>query len=223
MLKLEKSWKKHLEAEFNKPYIKKLKQFLATQAEIEKTVYPETHEIFNAFKTTPFDEVKVVVLGQDPYHGPDQAHGLSFSVKKGIKIPPSLMNIYKELKSDIGIETPLHGELTKWAEQGVLLLNSSLTVEEAKAGSHRNQGWEQFTDKVIEVLNSEKENLVFLLWGSPAQKKASKVDTKKHLVLKSPHPSPLSAYRGFFGCKHFSQTNTYLKQNGKSEINWSLS
>lgn len=223
MLKLENSWKKHLNGELDKSYMVELKEFLADEAKAGKTIYPNDESIFNAFNTTPLDDVKVVIIGQDPYHGAAQAHGLSFSVQRGVKIPPSLMNIYKELKDDINFELPDHGELTKWAKQGVLLLNSSLTVEHAKAGSHRKKGWEIFTDKVIEVLNTEKENLVFLLWGSPAQKKAGIVDIDKHLVLKSPHPSPLSAYRGFLGCKHFSQTNEYLKSVGKNEIDWSLS
>ena len=223
MIKLEPSWKKHLEAEFDKDYMQKLKSFLIHESSSGKTIYPPGDDIFNAFDTTPLDKVKVVIIGQDPYHGPSQAHGLSFSVRKGVKVPPSLQNIFKELADDIdGFEVPNHGELTSWANQGVLLLNSSLTVQKAQAGSHRGQGWEQFTDRVIEVLNEKKENLVFLLWGSPAQKKASQVDKTRHLVLKAPHPSPLSAYRGFFGCKHFSQTNQYLEHHNIEPINWNL-
>lgn len=223
MIKLEPSWKKHLGAEFEKEYMQKLKSFLIHEASCGKTIYPPGDDIFNAFETTPLDKVKVVIIGQDPYHGPSQAHGLSFSVRKGVRVPPSLQNIFKELSSDIeDFEIPAHGELTYWASQGVLLLNSSLTVQKAQAGSHRGQGWEQFTDKVIEVLNSKKENLVFLLWGSPAQKKAAQVDKTKHLVLKAPHPSPLSAYRGFFGCKHFSQANQYLEHHNIEPIDWSL-
>lgn len=219
---LETGWKSHLIAEFEAEYMKNLRQFLKAEIDSGKTIYPHGSEIFSAFNSTPFDQVKVVIIGQDPYHGPGQAHGMCFSVKKGIKTPPSLMNIYKELKNDLDIDPPNHGLLQNWADQGVLLLNTVLTVEKAKAGSHQKKGWEQFTDKVIEVLNRDKENLVFLLWGSPAQKKAASVDGSKHLILKSPHPSPLSAHRGFFGQHHFSRCNDYLSSKGLSPINWSL-
>lgn len=221
-IRIEKSWKKYLSDEFHKDYMKSLRQFLANELEDKKIIYPHGGEIFSAFDLTPFDQTKVVIIGQDPYHGPGQAHGLCFSVKPGIKTPPSLVNIYKELKNDLDITPPTHGYLDDWAKQGVLLLNSVLTVEKGLAGSHRNKGWEIFTDKIIEVLNAEKENLVFILWGSPAQKKGAKIDEKKHLVLKSVHPSPLSAHRGFFGNKHFSQTNEYLLKHGKTPIKWEL-
>lgn len=219
---LEKSWKKHLGDEFKKPYMEKLLTFLEEEKKAGKIVYPSEDQIFEAFRLTPFDKVKVVILGQDPYHGEGQAHGLCFSVNKNIKIPPSLVNIYKELKDDLGIDIPLHGHLESWAKQGVLLLNTVLTVEDGKAGSHHKKGWEIFTDKVIEVLNRDKENLVFILWGSPAHKKAQHVDEKKHFILRSVHPSPLSVYRGFIGSKPFSQTNAYLKQHNISEINWNV-
>lgn len=199
-----------------------LVNFIESERSKGKIIYPEDDEIFEAFKLTPFEKVKVVILGQDPYHGVGQAHGLCFSVKKGFKIPPSLVNIFKELKDDLKIDPPQNGYLEPWAREGVLLLNSVLTVEAGEAGSHHGKGWEQFTDKIIEVLNEKKNNLVFILWGGPAQKKASKVDETKHLVLKSVHPSPLSFYRGFLGSKPFSKTNKYLDENGKEEINWSL-
>ena len=199
-----------------------LVNFIQSERSKGKIIYPEDNEIFEAFKLTPFEKVKVVILGQDPYHGVGQAHGLCFSVKKGIKIPPSLVNIFKELKDDLKIDPPQNGYLEPWAREGVLLLNSVLTVEAGEAGSHHGKGWEQFTDKIIEILNEKKNNLVFILWGGPAQKKASKVDETKHLVLKSVHPSPLSFYRGFLGSKPFSKTNKYLNENGKEEINWSL-
>lgn len=187
-----------------------------------KTIYPAATDVFRAFAACPFEQVKVVILGQDPYHGEGQAHGLSFSVKRGVRPPPSLVNIFKELKSDVGVETPTHGDLTRWAEQGVLLLNTVLTVEHGKAGSHHGKGWELLTDHVIDVLNSRKEHLVFILWGAPAQKKASRVDATRHLMLKSVHPSPLSSYRGFFGSKPFSQSNAYLQSMGKTPIDWNL-
>ncbi len=221
-IKLESSWKNKLASEFEKPYMKNLRAFLLQEANQNKIIYPKGNDIFNAFNLTPFDQVKVVLLGQDPYHGPNQAHGLCFSVTKGIPLPPSLVNIYKELETDLNIKPATHGSLEAWAKQGVLLLNTVLTVEQGKAGSHHGKGWEQFTDKVIQVLNEEKENLVFILWGSPAQKKAANVDTTRHLVLKSVHPSPLSSYRGFFGSKPFSKTNSYLKSKNIIEINWSL-
>lgn len=220
MIALEASWLKHLQGEFEKEYMLRLKEFLAAELARGKTIYPYGKEIFSAFSETPFDQVKVVIIGQDPYHGPGQAHGMCFSVKPGVKPPPSLVNIYKELSDDLGVAIPHSGYLGKWAEQGVLLLNSVLTVEHAQAGSHHGKGWEHFTDRVIEVLNQEKEHLVFILWGSPAQKKAAKVDAKKHFILKSPHPSPLSSYRGFFGSKPFSQANKYLQRVGLGPIDW---
>ncbi|EQC45958.1 uracil-DNA glycosylase [Bacteriovorax sp. DB6_IX] len=222
MMKLEKSWNEVLKSELEADYFQELINFLGKEREQERVIYPQENDIFSAFNETPFDKVKVVLIGQDPYHGPDQAHGMSFSVKPGVKIPPSLRNIYKELHEDLGVEIPEHGFLLNWAREGVLLLNACLTVEQGKAGSHHKKGWEKFTDKVIEVLNEEKENLVFILWGSPAQKKAKKVDESRHHVIKSVHPSPLSSYRGFFGSKPFSQTNGYLKSQGITEINWEL-
>lgn len=221
-LSLEQSWEKYLGEEFEKPYMADLFAFLKEEKKKGKVVYPSENHILEAFRLTPFDKVKVVILGQDPYHGPGQAHGLCFSVNKNIKIPPSLVNIFKELKDDMNIEIPAHGCLESWAKQGVLLLNTVLTVEDGKAGSHHKKGWEKFTDKVIEVLNKEKEHLVFILWGSPAHKKAAHVDEKKHLCLKSVHPSPLSVYRGFMGSKPFSQANAYLKNNNLPEIDWSI-
>jgi uracil-DNA glycosylase len=217
---LDPSWLKHLDDELKKPYMQKLKAFLIDEANAKKIIFPPGKEIFAAFNHTPFHQVKAVIIGQDPYHGIGQAHGLCFSVKPPTPPPPSLVNIYKELQDDLKISPPENGSLIPWAEQGVLLLNSVLTVEKGKAGSHHGKGWEEFTDKVIEVLNEEKENLVFILWGSPAQKKASKVDPKKHLLIKSVHPSPLSSYRGFFGSKPFSKTNTYLKKHDIPEIKW---
>ena len=219
-IKLEKSWKELLGSELEMPYMAELQTFLVREARTGKTIYPHNDDIFAALNLTPFDKVKVVILGQDPYHGPNQAHGLCFSVKPGVKTPPSLVNIFKELKEDLGITPPTNGCLDAWAKQGVLLLNNVLTVEDGKAGSHHLKGWEQFTDKIIELLNEKKENLVFILWGSPAQKKASKVDAKKHFIIKSVHPSPLSSYRGFFGSKPFSQTNTYLNSKGIKPIEW---
>lgn len=219
---LEDSWRPYLEAEFSKPYMQELFEFLHNEKNAGKNIFPDENKVLEAFRLTPLKNVKVVILGQDPYHGQGQAHGLSFSVQKGVKPPPSLVNILKELKDDLGIEAPKDGLLESWAKQGVLLLNTVLTVEESKAGSHHKKGWEKFTDKVIEVLNLEKENLVFILWGSPAHKKAAHVDTSKHLVLKSVHPSPLSVYRGFMGSKPFSKTNEYLRQNKIKEIDWSL-
>lgn len=221
-LTIHPSWLPYLAEEFSKPYMKELASFLEQEQKAGKVIYPAKDHIFEAFKT-PFDKVEVVILGQDPYHGPGQAHGLAFSVLPGVKTPPSLVNIYKELESDLGIKTPHHGYLHEWAERGVLLLNNVLTVEDGKAGSHHKKGWEIFTDKVIQILNEKKENLVFILWGSPSQKKASIVDEKKHFVIKSPHPSPLSSYRGFFGSKPFSQTNSYLKSKGLKEIDWTIS
>ena len=221
-ISLEDSWMPFLGEEFNKPYMQELFQFLAQEKKHGKNVFPDEENILEAFRLTPFDQVKVVILGQDPYHGMGQAHGLAFSVREGVKTPPSLVNIFKELKTDMNCDVPSHGCLEAWAKQGVLLLNTVLTVEESKAGSHHKKGWEHFTDKVIEVLNEKKEHLVFVLWGSPAQKKARQVDETKHLVLKSVHPSPLSYYRGFLGSKPFSQANTYLKAHGLKEIDWKL-
>lgn len=222
-IKLQESWKVFLQEEFEKPYMLELKKFLTAEEAKKKTIFPASSLIFNTLNTTGFDDVKVVILGQDPYHGPGQAHGLSFSVPKGVKTPPSLVNIFKEIHSDLKLPIPENGELTSWASQGVLLLNATLTVESNKAGSHQNQGWELFTDKIIHLLNDKKENLVFMLWGSFAQKKGQFIDRKKHLVLEAPHPSPLSAYRGFLGCKHFSKTNAYLKSKGIDPIDWSIS
>lgn len=218
---LDPSWKAILSPEFEKPYFKDLMNFIKSELDKDKTIYPPQDKVFEALRLTSLQNVKVVILGQDPYHGPDQAHGLCFSVQKGIKTPPSLVNIFKELHDDLGIKIPSHGNLEAWARQGVLLLNNTLTVEAHLAGSHHKKGWEKFTDKIIEVLN-QKENIVFILWGAPAQKKASQVDPTKHLILKSVHPSPLSVYRGFFGSKPFSQTNDYLKSKNLKPIDWSL-
>lgn len=221
-VQLDPSWKAKLATEFDAPYMKQLKQFLVEQKQKGKVIFPPGPEIFSAFNLTPFDKVKVVIIGQDPYHGPGQAHGLCFSVKPGVQTPPSLQNVYKELNDDLGIDIPNHGCLVDWAKQGVLMLNAVLTVEQAKAAAHQGKGWEQFTDRVIEFLNQEKEHLVFMLWGSYAQKKGQMIDRKRHMVLRTTHPSPLSAYRGFLGCKHFSKANSYLKRFDIAEINWSL-
>lgn len=219
---LPEDWLVALGSEFEQPYMQQLKAFLAQEKQQKKVIYPHSSDWFNAFKYTPLNQVKVVILGQDPYHGPDQAHGLCFSVRPGVKTPPSLVNIYKELQTDVGCQPVNHGYLTHWAQQGVLLLNSVLTVEQSKAGSHQKKGWEQFTDKVIHIINEELDGVVFLLWGSYAQKKAAFVDQQKHLVLKSVHPSPLSAHRGFFGNHQFSQTNQFLQQRGKMPVDWQL-
>ena len=221
-VRLEPSWKGRLRLEFSQAYMQGLREFLNKEKSAGKAIYPRGSEYFAALDHTPFDKVKVVILGQDPYHGPKQAHGLCFSVRPGVEIPPSLQNIFIELKSDLGIEPPDHGHLAHWAEQGVLLLNATLSVEAGKAGSHQNRGWEKFTDAVIDVLNREREGLVFVLWGSYAQKKGEFIDTRKHLVLSGPHPSPLSAHRGFFGCRHFSRINSYLQAHGKAPIDWRL-
>ncbi len=216
-------WQGLLRAEFDQPYMQALQSFLETEQEQGKVIYPPSDQIFTAFNLTPLAKVKVVILGQDPYHGADQAHGLSFSVPSGIvKLPPSLKNIYKELNTDLGIPIASRGDLSSWAEQGVLLLNAMLTVEARNAGSHQKQGWENFTDRVIQLLSGHCEGLVFVLWGSYAQKKASLIDANKHLVLKGIHPSPLSAYRGFFGSKPFSYINQYLRESLKPEIDWSV-
>ncbi|MFT4764972.1 MAG: uracil-DNA glycosylase [Oleispira sp.] len=220
---LPKDWQKLLKAEFDQPYMQSLQTFLESEQEQGKTIYPSADQIFTAFKLTSLTSVKVVILGQDPYHGPDQAHGLSFSVPRHItKLPPSLKNIYKELNTDLGIPIATTGDLTHWAEQGVLLLNAMLTVERKNAGSHQKQGWENFTDQVIQRLSDQSEGIVFVLWGAYAQKKSSLIDESKHLVLKGIHPSPLSAHRGFFGSKPFSLINQYLSSNNKAEIDWAL-
>lgn len=221
-IKLEASWLEHLQGEFHQKYMQVLRDFLRQELAQGKQIYPPGELIFNALNTTPLDKVKVVILGQDPYHGPGQAHGLCFSVLPGVATPPSLVNIYKEINADLGIEPAQHGYLHSWAEQGVLLLNSVLTVEKLKAASHQGKGWERFTDRVVQVLNEHREQLVFLLWGSYAQKKGQIIDRNKHLVLQSPHPSPLSAHRGFLGCRHFSQTNDYLVKTGQEPIDWAL-
>lgn len=221
-IRLEPSWKQRLLEEFSKPYMVDLKAFLQQEKQAGKTIFPKGEDIFNAFSYTPFDQVKVVILGQDPYHGPNQAHGLSFSVRDGIKPPPSLVNMYKELVTDVGFQHPGHGNLTHWAQQGVLLLNAVLTVQMANANSHQGKGWELFTDKVVEVVNQQAQPSVFMLWGSYAQKKGRMIDATKHLVLKAPHPSPLSARRGFFGSRHFSQANQWLESIGRGGIDWQL-
>jgi uracil-DNA glycosylase len=218
---IEEGWKKVLWDEFQTPYFSDLKDFLVEEKK-QYTVYPPGKLIFNAFSHTPFDRVKVVILGQDPYHGPGQAHGLCFSVPYGIAPPPSLVNIFKELQSDLGIPVPDHGNLEKWADQGVMLLNATLTVRAGQAGSHQNKGWETFTNRVIERISEKKNGVVFLLWGRYAQAKETLIDGVKHLVLKAAHPSPFSAYSGFFGCRHFSRANAFLEQHGMDGIDWAL-
>lgn len=220
-VKLEPSWLEVLHPEFDAPYMEGLRTFLAEEKRRFR-VFPPSGEIFNAFQHTPFERVRVVILGQDPYHGPEQAHGLCFSVRRGVQPPPSLMNIFRELHQDLGVPRPTHGDLTHWADQGVLLLNATLTVRARNAGSHRGRGWEQFTDRVIQELNARREGLVFVLWGSHAGKKAPMIDRRRHLILRSPHPSPLSAHRGFFGCGHFSRINAHLQQLGQPPIDWAL-
>ncbi len=232
-VQLEESWLRHLEGEFEQPYMQALKAFLQAQKAARKVIFPHSSEIFAALNTTPLAETRVVILGQDPYHGAGQAHGLCFSVPDGIVVPPSLANIYKELRTDLGMDAGVgsadhaatkdefsSGSLQGWARQGVLLLNSVLTVERGRAASHQGKGWETFTDRIVTVLNAECEGLVFLLWGAYAQRKGAIVDSKRHLVLKAPHPSPLAAHRGFFGCRHFSKANAYLRAKGKPEIDW---
>ncbi len=219
---LHESWKTPLMPEFNSEYMAALKSFLVAEKAAGKQIYPKGHEWFRALDLTPLDKVRVVILGQDPYHGPGQAHGLCFSVKPGVRPPPSLLNIYKELESDLGLPRPRHGFLEHWAEQGVLLLNSVLTVEMAKAASHQGKGWERFTDAVIRLANDKPEPVVFMLWGAYAQKKAAFVDTSRHLVLKAAHPSPLSAHNGFLGCRHFSRCNAFLQETGQRPIDWTL-
>jgi uracil-DNA glycosylase len=220
--KIDPEWLEVLRSEFNKPYFDELKSFLLEEKKLYR-VYPAGSRIFAALDHTPFSKVKVVILGQDPYHGDGQAHGLCFSVPEGIAIPPSLVNIYKELNSDLGIPVPKSGNLEKWADQGVLLLNATLTVRANQAGSHQKRGWENFTDEIIRQLSSHHTDLVFILWGSYAQAKEVLIDTTKHHILKSVHPSPLSVYRGFFGCRHFSRTNELLIKHGRRPINWDLS
>ncbi len=218
---IHESWKEALHSEFAHPYMEELKAFLVEEKK-NYTIFPQGSNIFNAFNSTPFESVKVVILGQDPYHGAGQAHGLSFSVQQGISLPPSLQNIFKELVSDIGCEYPKSGDLSHWAREGVLLLNTLLTVRSGEPFSHKERGWERFTDQVIRTLSGQREHIVFILWGAPAGKKASLIDGKKHLILKAPHPSPLSSYRGFFGSKPFSQSNEYLKMQKIDPIEWCL-
>lgn len=224
---LDLSWQKKLENVFNQPFMANLKEFLVKEKKDGQIIYPPSNLTFNALNTTPFDKVKVVILGQDPYHGTGQAHGLAFSVPNGIASPPSLVNIYKELADDLNSNgekfiIPKHGNLTHWAAQGVLLLNTVLTVRANQAFSHRNQGWEMFTDSIIKILSHDKDKLIFVLWGSPAKAKINLIDTNKHLVLTSAHPSPLSSYRGFFGCKHFSSINKYLRSHNQEVIDWQI-
>ncbi|EEY90745.1 uracil-DNA glycosylase [Acinetobacter lwoffii] len=222
-VQLDESWKYGLSEFLLSPKMDELKAFLVEEKKADKIIYPPNHLIFNALNTTPLDRVKVVILGQDPYHGPNQAHGLSFSVQKGVALPPSLRNIFHELHVDLGVERPKHGDLTHWAEQGVLLLNAVLTVEAGQPTSHQKRGWEEFTDHVIDVLNEQREHIVFILWGAYAQRKGQRINQDKHLVLKAAHPSPLAANRGgFFGCKVFSKSNNYLKQHGIEPIDWQL-
>ncbi|WP_336367127.1 uracil-DNA glycosylase [Marinobacter sp. C2H3] len=221
-LKSGRGWDSHLAGEFQQPYLQQLAAFLASEEQSGKVLYPPSTHCFNALNSTPLDQVNVVILGQDPYHGPGQAHGLCFSVRPNVPPPPSLVNIFKEIETDLGIAPPDHGCLQPWAEQGVLLLNSVLTVEQGNAGAHQGKGWETFTDAVIDVINREREGVVFLLWGSYAKKKGQRIDRNCHFVLDGPHPSPLSAYRGFFGCRHFSRANQWLEQQGRAPVNWAL-
>lgn len=221
-IKLHESWKAPLAPEFASPYMADLRAFLLEEKAKGKRIFPKGSEWFRALDLTPLDQVRVVIIGQDPYHGEGQAHGLCFSVQPGVRVPPSLVNIYKELQSDLGIPPARHGHLEHWAQQGVLLLNAVLTVEMAQAASHQGKGWERFTDAVIRLVNARDTPCVFLLWGAYAQKKAAFVDASRHLVLKAAHPSPLSAHNGFLGCKHFSQTNNWLEARGLPEINWAL-
>jgi uracil-DNA glycosylase len=221
-IKLHESWKTPLRADFDAPYMAALRSFLVTEKAAGKRIFPKGNEWFRALDLTPLDDVRVVILGQDPYHGPGQAHGLCFSVQPGVRTPPSLNNIYKELQSDLGIAPAQHGFLESWAKQGVLLLNSVLTVEMAQAASHQGRGWERFTDAIIRLVNAKPDPVVFMLWGSYAQKKAAFVDTSRHLVLKAAHPSPLSAHNGFLGCGHFSKANAFLIEKGMKPIDWTL-
>lgn len=221
-IKLQASWKEALAAEFDQPYMQQLASFLREEKQQGKVIYPPGPLIFNALNLTPLPQVKVVILGQDPYHGPGQSHGLSFSVPKGVAIPPSLLNIYKELQRDLNITIPKHGCLQSWAEQGVLLLNTTLTVEQANAGAHAKAGWQHFTDRIIDCVSKQQEHVVFMLWGAHARSKVERIDASKHLILQSVHPSPLSAYRGFLGCGHFSQCNKFLQRTGQTPIEWKL-
>jgi uracil-DNA glycosylase len=221
-IQLESSWKQRLQVEFDQPYMQALRSFLLQRKASGARVYPPGDKIFNALNSTPFDSVKIVILGQDPYHGPGQAHGLCFSVQPGTQVPPSLVNIYRELRDDLGMPIATHGYLKPWAEQGVLLLNAVLTVEHGQAGAHQGKGWEQFTDRVVTLLNENRDGLVFMLWGAYAQKKGAFIDSNRHLVLKAPHPSPLSAHRGFLGCRHFSAAHHYLQQQSIEPVNWVL-
>ena len=219
-IQLEASWLNRLRSEFDQPYMVELRRFLLERQRSGAVIYPPGRMIFNALDSTPFDSVKVVILGQDPYHGPGQAHGLCFSVRDGVALPPSLQNIYREIADDLGQPPSASGNLQRWAKQGVLLLNAVLTVERGRAGSHQGKGWERFTDRVVSELNDGRQGLVFMLWGSYALKKGAVIDRGRHLVLTAPHPSPLSAHRGFFGCRHFSKANAWLEQHGQSPIEW---
>ncbi|RLA47635.1 MAG: uracil-DNA glycosylase [Gammaproteobacteria bacterium] len=221
-IQLEPSWLARLAPEFEQTYMVDLRAFLQVEKQAGKRIFPAGKEFFNAFAHTPLDKVRVVILGQDPYHGEGQAHGLCFSVKPGVAVPPSLKNIYKEIHAELGLPIPSHGHLIAWADQGVLLLNAVLSVECARAASHQGKGWERFTDRVIDVVNREREGVVFMLWGSYAQRKGALIDSQRHCVLKAPHPSPLSAHRGFFGCGHFRMANEYLQGRGEAPIDWSL-
>ena len=220
-VRIEESWKSRLQGEFEQDYFRQLTDFVRAEY-AQTTVYPKGSNIFRAFDLCPFHQLKVVILGQDPYHEPGQAQGLAFSVPDGVKIPPSLVNIYKEIKDDVGTDIPVSGDLTRWTKQGVLLLNATLTVRAHLAGSHQRRGWEQFTDAIIRAVETQDRPIVYMLWGTPAQSKAPMVTNPKHLVLKAPHPSPLSAYRGFFGCRHFSQCNEFLKTHGETPVDWQL-
>jgi uracil-DNA glycosylase len=221
-IRLQDSWKSRLADEFAQPYMNQLRSFLLERKQSGAVIYPPGNQIFNALDCTAFEQVKVVALGQDPYHGPGQAHGLCFSVRQGVPTPPSLLNIFREIESDLGLPSPAHGDLHHWAAQGVLLLNAVLTVERGTAGAHQGKGWERFTDRVVRLLNDERDGLVFLLWGAHALKKGAVIDRQRHCVLTAPHPSPLSAYRGFFGCRHFSRANAWLEKQGKTPVDWSL-
>ncbi len=221
-IKLNSEWLEVLESEFQQPYMRELKAFLLQRSRAGAEIYPPGREIFNALDSTPLSQVKVVILGQDPYHGPGQAHGLCFSVRPGVRTPPSLINIFKEIHDDLGLPVPGHGHLQSWAENGVLLLNAVLTVERGQAGAHQGKGWERFTDAVVQAVNKQCDSVVFLLWGSQAQKKGANIDRRKHLILKAPHPSPLSAHRGFLGCRHFSKANEWLVDRGQEPVDWKL-
>lgn len=221
-IQLPKDWLAVVGEEFDRPYMVELREYLQQENFSKHVVYPKDADIFNALNTTPFKNIRVVIIGQDPYHGPNQAHGLAFSVRKGVPLPPSLLNIYKEIKQEFGTEIPRHGDLTHWARQGVLLINATLTVRQASAGSHQGKGWEKFTDTVICEINDRLTNVVFMLWGAYAKKKGEFINRKKHLVLTAPHPSPLSAHRGFMGCGHFLKANEYLSKHGYSPIDWEI-